>query len=289
LVAVRRNTTNDLVAVDPDGKGWSCILCGVPDSGWGSVDANGAIAYRRYMAGGAALFLRQRSGAETTLTDPAEDASCPSISPDGGRIAYLARVADSGTELRVVSRNGGRPVTLAEDVEPSEYPSWSPDGRFLTYAAGSPIKVWIVSAAGGSPRELTPNGGDYPRWSPDGEWIAYSIWTQDSDPNQGAWVVPAAGGNPSKIDRRPTRLVWSADGRLLWQLRRAGEAVELWESEVGVWNWRRRSVLDIGRPAGSHFEHLPLTVNSVTGDLVMNRRTTVSGLLLFEGLDPKRW
>jgi Tol biopolymer transport system component len=289
LVAVRRNSTTDLVAVDPDGNGWSCLLCGVPESGWGSVDSNGAVAYRRYVPGGAVLFLRQKSGTESALTDPAEDASCPSVSPDGGRIAYLARVADTGTELRVVSRNGGRPVTLAVDVEPSEYPSWSPDGRFVTYAAGSPIKVWVVSAAGGTPRELTPDGGDYPRWSPDGKWIAYSMWTQESDPNQGAWVVLAAGGSPRKIDRRPTRLVWSADGRWLWQLRRAGEAVELWEADVGVWRWRRRSVLDIGRPAGSHFEHLPLTISVATGDLVMNRRTTTSGLLLFEGLDPDRW
>jgi hypothetical protein len=289
LVAVKRNTTNDLVAVDPDGKGWSCLLCGVPDSGWGSVDSEGVVAYRRYVAGGATLFFRLRSGTETALTDPAEDASCPSVSPDGGRVAYLARVADSGTELRVVSRNGGRPVTLAADVEPSEYPSWSPDGRFLAYAAGSPIKVWVVSAAGGEPRELTPAGGDYPQWSPDGRWIAYSMWTQDSDPNQGAWVVPANGGSPLQIDLQPTRMVWSADGRLLWQLRRSGDAVELWEADIGVWSWRRRSVLDIGRPVGSHFEHLPLTVNAGTGDLVMNRRTTVSGLLLFEGLDPSRW
>jgi hypothetical protein len=289
LVAVRRNTTNDLVAVDPDGKGWSCLLCGLPDTGWGSVDRDGAVAYRRYVAGGATLFFRQRSGVETALTDPAEDASCPSLSPDGGRVAYLARVADSGTELRVVSGDGGRPVTLAADVEPSEYPSWSPDGRFVAYAAGYPIRVWVVSAAGGEPRELTPDGGDYPQWSPDGRWIAYSMWTQDSDPNQGAWVIPADGGSPRKIGRQPTRMVWSADGRLLWQLRRSGDAVELWESDSGVWSWRRRSVLDIGRPAGSHFEHLPLTVNPRTGDLVMNRRTTVSGLILFEGLDPSRW
>jgi len=289
LVAVRRNTTNDLVAVNPDGDGWSCLLCGVPDSGWGSVDDNGVVAYRRYVAGGAVLFLRQRSGVETALTDPSEDGSCPSVSPEGGRIAYLARVADSGTELRVISRNGGRPVTLATGVEPSEYPSWSPDGRYLAFAAGSPIKVWVVSAAGGEARELTPEGGDYPRWSPDGEWIAYSMWTQDSDPNQGAWVVPAGGGPARKIGSEPTRMVWSPDGQLLWQLRRSGDAVELWESGAGVWTWRRRSVLDLGRPAASHQEHLPLTVDAGTGDLMMNRRTTVSGLLVFEGLDPGRW
>jgi hypothetical protein len=136
---------------------------------------------------------------------------------------------------------------------------------------------------------LTPDGGDYPRWSPAGEWIAYSVWTQDSDPDQGAWVVNAAGGEPLQIGSEPTRLVWSRDGRLLWQLRRAGSQIELWEADAGEWNWRRRSILDLGRPAPSHLEHLPLTVNPSTGDLVMNRRTSLASLLVFGGVEPDRW
>jgi Tol biopolymer transport system component len=289
LAVVRRNTTNDLVAVDPDGNGWSCLMCGVPESGWGSVGDSGLVAYRRYVAGSAVVFLREPSGVETPLTHPSEDASCPSISPDGGRVAYLSRDPGVGAELKVVARAGGQPVTLASGVEASEYPSWSPDGRSLVFAAGSPVKAWVVSAAGGEPRELTPDGGDYPRWSPAGDVVAYSVWTHDSDPAQGAWVVSVAGGAPRKIGREPTRMVWSADGRLLWQLRRSGDEVELWEADAGVWKWRRRAVLDLGRPAASHLEHLPLTVHRETGELVMNRRTRVSRLLVFDGVDPDRW
>jgi hypothetical protein len=180
-------------------------------------------------------------------------------------------------------------VTLASGVESSEYPSWSPDGRFLTYAAGSPLQVWAVSAAGGEPRLLTPEGGDYPQWQPGGSYIAYSVWTEDTDPNQGAWVVPAEGGTPRMIGREPTRMVWNVNGDRLWQLRRADNKIELWEAVPGIWEWRRRSVLDIGRPANTHLEHLPLTVNPESGELVMNRRTANASLLVFEGLDPKRW
>ena len=289
LAVVRRNTTNDLVAVNPNGQGWSCILCGVSNSGWGSVASGGSVVYRRYVAGSATLFLRDTSGFEIALTEPGEDASCPSVSPDGDRMAYLAQDPDEGTVLRVVSRSGGQPVTLATDVEASEYPSWSADGRYLSFAAGSPVRVWVVSAAGGELRELTPSGGDYPQWSPDGAWIAYSVWTQDTDPDQGAWVVPADGGTPQKVGDEPTRLVWSRRGSFLWQLRRAGDRIELWESAPGLWTWSRRATLDLGLPAASHFEHLPLTVNPSTGDLIMNRRTTLSGLLVFDGLDPERW
>jgi dipeptidyl aminopeptidase/acylaminoacyl peptidase len=289
LAVVRRDTTNDLVAVDPGGSGWSCVLCGVPDSGWGSDGPGGAVAYRRYVAGSATIFLRESSGIEVAITDPAEDASCPTVSPDGDRVAYLAQDPDEGTVLRVVSRGGGQAVTLAVGVEASEFPSWSPDGRYLAFAAGSPIRVWVVSAAGGDPRELAPEGGDYPQWNPTGNLIAYSVWTQDTDPNQGAWVVPASGGTPRKIGDEPTRVVWNRDGSRLWQLRRADDRIELWEASPGVWRWNRRAVLDIGIPPASHFEHLPLTVSRRTGELIMNRRTTMSGLLVFEGLDPDRW
>ncbi|MFV2071582.1 MAG: protein kinase [Thermoanaerobaculales bacterium] len=289
LAVIKRMETNDIISVDADGDGWSCLLCQVPNSGWGSIDVDGVIAYRRYVAGNATIFLRERSGVEVALTEAAEDASCPSFSPDGGRVAYLARSPDGALELRVVSRTGGQPVTLASGVEASEYPSWSPDGRLLTFAAGSPITVRVVSAAGGQVRVLTPNGGDYPQWSPDGRWIAYSVWTEDSDPDQGAWVVPSKGGDPRHIGSEPTRLVWSIDGERLWQLRRVGDEIELWEAAEGVWEWRRRSVLDLGRPPATHMEHLPLTVDPTTGLLVMNRRTAIGSLLVFEDLDPQRW
>ncbi len=289
LAVVSRNTINDLVAVDLGGDGWSCLLCGVPDSGWGSEDADGSVVYRRNVFGSATLFLREPSGREISITDPSENASCPSISPDGSRIAYLAQDEQGRTVLRVVSRNGGQPVTLATAVEGSEFPSWSPDGRYVTFSAGSPIKVWVVSAAGGEPRELTPMGGNYPQWSPDGRWIAYSIWTQDSDPNQGAWVVPVDGGTPTMIGEHPTRMVWSRGDRRLLQLRRTDDRIELWQATPGIWSWSRRSVLDFGAPAGSHLEHLPLTVSPRTGELVMNRRTTSSSLLVVNGVDADRW
>ena len=289
LAAIRRNTTNDVVAVDPDGGDWSCVLCGVSNSGWGSVDSGGSVVYRRYVGGSATIFIREPSGFEVAISEPGEDASCPTVSPDGDRVAYLAQDPDQGTVLRVVSRNGGQPMTLATGVEASEFPSWSPDGRFLTFAAGSPNRVWVVSVSGGDPREITPSGGDSPQWSPDGRWIAYSVWTQESDPNQGAWIVSADGGTPRKVGDEPTRLVWSRRGSFLWQLRRANDRIELWELMPGEWTWARRSILDLGMPPASRLEHLPLTVSPVTGELIMNRRTTFSTLLVFDGLDPERW
>lgn len=288
LGVVRLDRAVDVVAVDPDGNGWECVNCNVPGSYWGSVAPDGAVAYRLVSSGEGALYLRDGDSV-TRVTPVGEDASCPAFSPDGQRIAYLAVSDEGGHDLRVVSRGGGDAVTLVSGVEAREFPSWSPDGRSLTYAAGEPLSVWVVSAVGGTPTLLTPRGGDYPVWSPDGKWIAYVVWTDESDPEQGAWIVAPGEGEPRKIGDQPTRLIWSNEPDRLWQLRREGNMIELWQCRVGEWQWRRRSILDFGGDPASHFEFLPLTIHPTTGDLVMNRSAVESALLLVEGLDPDRW
>jgi Tol biopolymer transport system component len=288
LAVTSREVVTDVVSVDPDGRGWSCLQCRVPESGWGSVAADGTLAYRRTVAGTSGLFLVEPGGLERRLTPPDEDASCPAFSPDGGRVAYLVR-DDETTRLEVIARDGGPPLVLADEVEASEYPSWSPDGRFIAHAGGSPIRVRVVSAVGGTAVDLTPEGGDYPAWSPTGAWIAYSVWTDPSDPDQGAWVVSPETGDSRKIGDEPTRLAWSPDGSLIYQVRRRDDSLQLWQAETGSWEWRLRSVLDIGTTPRLHMEHLPFTVDPSTGRLVLNRRSETSSLLVYEGLDPARW
>jgi serine/threonine protein kinase/dipeptidyl aminopeptidase/acylaminoacyl peptidase len=288
LAVIRQTQFNDLIAVDLDGGGWSCLVCQVPDSGWGSVAIDGAVAYRRTISGTSSVFLLEPDGNERRMTPPDHDASCPAFSPDGRRVAYLVQTS-TGTSLAVVSRDGGQSVILVDGIEPSEYPSWSPDGSRIAFAAGDPLQVHVVSAAGGAVAIVTPDGGDYPVWSPDGSMIAYSVWTDDSDPDQGAWVVPVTGGEVIKVGSEPTRLVWSLDGRRLFQLRRSGDRLELWQAEVGGWSWRKRSVLDLGISPSFHVEHLPLTVDPSNGRLIVNRRTSSSALIVFDGLDPERW
>ncbi len=240
-------------------------------------------------AGERVLFRRSRNGRESPLLPSGETGACPAFSPDGGRVAYLQTEEGHGTNLAVAAVSGGSAVTLVRGVEPSEFPSWSPDGRFIAYAGGSPVQVWVVSAGGGKPRLLTPAGGDYPRWSPDGKWIAYVVWTDQSDPNQGTWVVPAEGGEPAWIGPYPTQLAWRRDSRVLWQLRRNGDQLELWEAAVGSWRWRRTSVLESGVSLAPHVEHLPITVDPLSGSLVFNRRSVRSELLVFDGVNRGRW
>jgi hypothetical protein len=289
LALTRNQTQTDLVAVSPGGGAPNCLLCGVPGVGWGSVSADGALVFRRLVGPLRSLFVRQNGHDDRRLTPADDNASCPAVSPDDGRVAYLSRNADGRTELRVIAREGGEPVTLADNVVPSEFPSWSPDGRFLAYAAGGPPRVWVVSASGGNPLLITPQGGDYPVWSPDGGWIAYVVWTDASDPAQGAWVSRWPSLQLTKVGEEPTQLAWAPGGHAVRQLRRAAGGLELWQAHVGAWQWRRVCALDLGAPPAPQAEHVPLTTDPRTGDLVINRRTSTSELIVFDGLEAERW
>ncbi|HSQ60096.1 MAG TPA: S9 family peptidase [Acidobacteriota bacterium] len=130
-----------------------------------------------------------------------------------------------------------------------EAPVWSPDGKWLAFTANrepdaeysvyTVYDLYVVSAQGGEPRNLTPGPGMAmaPSWSPDGATIAFlghdkpddwwGIW------NFRLWVVPLSGGAPKNLtpdlDRTAMDVmigdlhdhvpgggpVWSRDGRTI--------------------------------------------------------------------------
>ncbi len=167
LAAVHTQPTYDIVSVDPDGGQPECLLCDSPKTGWGSLGRDGDVMFLRRQGERSSVVIRDSGGVQRLLTEPEESASCPVVSPDVTRVAYLAQI-EGATELRVRPYDGGEPVSLARDLETSEFVAWSPDGGSIAYAGGSPIRVWLVSAAGGTPRAVGEPGGDYPSWSPDG-------------------------------------------------------------------------------------------------------------------------
>lgn len=116
----------------------------------------------------------------------------PSLSADGGRIAYID---GSDQSLRVIDLYEGTSRTVAEQAYRSNVgrPSWSPDGRYIAIADIQPFSrrfregrnlIRVVEVATGQavfhepgplPAQLSERFEAGPAWSPDGEWMAFTM------------------------------------------------------------------------------------------------------------------
>ncbi|AMW04614.1 S9 family peptidase [Gemmatimonas phototrophica] len=81
--------------------------------------------------------------------------------------------------------------------------------------------VWLVPAAGGTPRQLTygERGESQPSWSPDGSTIAFvtarGAGTGDDAPRPQLWILPADGGEARQLTTARDGVsgyAWSPDG-----------------------------------------------------------------------------
>lgn len=113
-------------------------------------------------------------------------------SPDGERIAFLARDDAGVVQLFTVCPAGGEPVQVTRDPwDVASAFTWSPDGRRIAYAADGGVMTVEVST--GISRRLTGGRADAsaPRpeavvFSPDGRWIAFmrEVASEDGPRNQ---------------------------------------------------------------------------------------------------------
>jgi Tol biopolymer transport system component len=125
----------------------------------------------------------------------------PQFSPDGKRIAFSS--SRSGThEIWVSNRDGSNPVQLTDGLARYQgTPRWSPDSRWIAFDSLGEDGHWdiyVIDAAGGQPRRLTPYPSDeaVPIWSRDGKWIYF---TSNRSGNFEIWRIPAAGGESVQV------------------------------------------------------------------------------------------
>ncbi len=127
-----------------------------------------------------------------------EDATGPSISPDGKRVLYLTLAAGKRHELWVADIDGGNKVKIATG-ENMGYGRFAPDNfhlAFCEHAAGTGVgdKAYLVGADGSGLRQL-------PR-------TANTIWSLVWSPDQRTIYVTG----PDNAGSMPTVWKWSADG-----------------------------------------------------------------------------
>ena len=97
------------------------------------------------------------------------------ISRDGQWITYVAHPDHTLWRCKL---NGSLRIQLTFAPLEAHLPRWSPDGTriaFMGFRPGRPWRIFVVSAQGGTPQELTSEGrnqGD-PTWTPQGDSIIF--------------------------------------------------------------------------------------------------------------------
>ena len=96
------------------------------------------------------------------LTDFADSATSPALSPDGRMLAFLRGPATfiSPGQIYVKLLPNGEPVALTHDDFSKMSPGFSPDGSRIAYTAVDQNfgwSTWVVPVLGGDPQLLLPN------------------------------------------------------------------------------------------------------------------------------------
>ena len=149
-------------------------------------------------------------GAKRTLTHDREDVSSPRWSPDGTRLAFLAK--DDKTkqsQIYVMPMAGGDAQRITDAKDGIDEFTWSPDGSRLAYITQDPPVNEKAIKAHNKAFQVT-----------DGNFLlrkALAPWH--------LWVVAATGGTPTRLtegdyslqtdQEGATPLVWSRDGKSL--------------------------------------------------------------------------
>jgi dipeptidyl aminopeptidase/acylaminoacyl peptidase len=153
------------------------------------------------------------NGARRTLIAHRESLSSPRWSPDGARLAFLAKdPLSKQTQIFVMSMTGGDTLRTTDNKQGVDDYAWSPDGKSIAFIAQdpplhaeaikahnkvfqvtnghylltrdvAPWQLWIAPAAGGTATQLTAGefslgtdqgGTATPAWSRDGKRIAFT-------------------------------------------------------------------------------------------------------------------
>jgi Tol biopolymer transport system component len=144
--------------------------------------------------------FRVPHGAIRQLTHDRSFEGLPSLSPDGGWIAYRSDAAGNG-DILLTRVDGQQTVNLTSSSSDDESdPAFSPDGRQIAFrsARGG---ISLVPRSGGAIRQLTREGVN-PAWSPDGRFIVYAGGRAINDIRAGAtegWKVDIITGATTRL------------------------------------------------------------------------------------------
>jgi Tol biopolymer transport system component/DNA-binding winged helix-turn-helix (wHTH) protein len=132
--------------------------------------------------GNGQLWRARANGDERLQLSPESlDVFLAHWSPDGSRLAVMAREPGKAWQIYLISANGGDFQPLLQESRNAADPSWSPDGKSLVFGRVNDImgkenaaRTLHILHLDTNTVEQVPDSDNLfsPRWSPDGRWIA---------------------------------------------------------------------------------------------------------------------
>jgi len=214
------------------------------------------------------LYLLDKNGHVTRLTDNERHENNPALSFDGTKVAFNG--GDEGNlltwEIYTLDLSTGVETQLTDNNVIDAHADWSPDGAMIVFgsfrdAQGNPsgtADIYVMDSDGTAPTRLTdsPWEDNDPEWSPDGARIVFKstrntqqggreeIYIMDSDGADSQRLTTTSGW---QSDHDPS---WSPDSDRILFTRFEGNRVwydtanfaEDWE-ELTPWNVHR---VDLG-------------------------------------------
>ncbi len=198
-----------VVEVGPEGpRGPAQAIPGPSDPHSISISADGRkLAYSRFPGEGQNIWSIPipRSGTVSVrdaiqVTTGNQLIETHSLSPDSEWIAFDSDIGAGAFDIykQRLGSGSSRPRLVAEISRDAQDPVWSPDGSEIAFT-GTPeepdtitvgnAEVFVVSADGGSPVQVTDCVATSPSWSPDGLAIAFNSWGPDPTGDRNIWVI----------------------------------------------------------------------------------------------------
>lgn len=161
------------------------------------------VEYRTFdpYAAGSLFIYNVATRREKRLTLPRRTDGTPAWSPDGRMIAFVrARAPYEGDQpgrRRLYVLPAAGGTPRLLTTGEAKNPSWSPDGRRIAFDDGR--RIGIVRRTGGPVRFIAH--GTNPAWSPDGRTIAF-------ERDRGVWFVEPTGARPRRVFRNASDPAW---------------------------------------------------------------------------------
>jgi eukaryotic-like serine/threonine-protein kinase len=169
-------------------------------------------------------------------------ATGPSYTPDRKWVTYVAYPEGTLWRSKV---DGSERLQLTFPPLFCLLPRWSPDGTRIAFMAlqpGKPSHVYLIPAEGGTPQQPISGERDTadPTWSPEGESLLFGRFPTDEPPGVGPMDLEIVNLSTHVVSKLPGSEGlwgprWSADGRHIVAVPRAGDRLMLFDVKAQKW------------------------------------------------------